>query len=756
MKYIKFFLFILTFLFLGCSNTKLSLKYKYSNNYEKIYDGYYELAEKGFPKASYKLSKMIYSSKVNRPAKTERKYALYAYNNGIKEAALIVADSYVRDKNYKQALIWLNKIKFENYSVKDFKNLITCIENMNEYKRQIYYLSILNDYAKKSENPGLLAVLGEFYLNESPFFNEKAGIEFLKKAYDKGVYQAGAVLGIYFVKHNRKKEGYKLLKEVITKDSKAAYYLGNALYDEMVTKEKEMNSGCISCSFTTAEEFYVKKLTIYKFNDIFTNINIKKAYLYSYDMGEVRGLYKLIRLDIEDNRFETNSTYSGFDLNSSVSFLNSRNDVESKLILAKIYEKYPQLHSLHKAKEIYYWYEKINKLQAYWHLYQYEKKFENFVNFKYLNYVADKEYVPAIIERAYQELMLGKNISENRKILEKYAAKDNILALNYLGSLYANKVFMPKSKSFIYYKRANILENKPFNIPSEDLKIANYYQNDLNDLNKALSIYYYYAQLKNITAMTYMVNFYKSHCNYKKMKYWLFELRKKADTKALGLYYSMVLQNYVDGNYTKAIEYFSNAKDAYSYIVLGDVYAEGYYKKFDPEKALQLYEKAFRLGYNPALYKIITLLEKINVNHKYDKKIKRLYFKAIALNLPDAKIRLAKFYMSKSKKKKALSVLKSIKDQSNPKLRYMLYQLTGNIKYIRGKNCNYGYLLLAKAENITKKNPKKALYYTFRAMLCNTPGTTKTAMTLMKKINNSSVIRSIYNKAKAAPKCRLY
>jgi hypothetical protein len=61
--------------------------------------------------------------------------------------------------------------------------------------------------------------------------------------------------------------------------------------------------------------------------------------------------------------------------------------------------------------------------------------------------------------------------------------------------------------------------------------------------------------------------------------------------------------------------------------------------------------------------------------------------------------------------------------------------------------------LLVRAQKKARYNPKEALYYVFRAMLCNTPQSTQLAIELMQRINNAKIIEKIYQKAKEAPRC---
>jgi len=696
MKFLKFAV-VFVFFFVGCANKHLATKYYKEKYYEKAYEEYYSFAKRGFPDASYKLAKLIYSKKINKPPFIEKKYALYAYENGYNDAAIIVADAFYREKDYKKALEWYLKGEFDKFRMDDFKNYIESALNLPTIKEQSFYLEKLEEYAKQTNNPKLLTMLGKFYLDDTPYYNPQKAKEYLQEAYKKGYYQAGVILGVYLIKSGEDKQrGYELLKEMAYSDAKAAYYVGDYLYDEMVTKEKLMNYKCITCNFTTPTEFFLKKLTIYKFNDLFTRKNVAKAYSLSYKLGNEKAIYKLIRLDIEDNTFELqNKTYSGFNLYQAVNFLKTKDDVESKLVLAKIYEKYLYLNSYKKAKEIYKWYIQIDKLQAYWHLYQYEKRFEKNINYFYLNYLVNKKFVPAIIEKAYQEALQNKDVQKNKEILEYYAKQGNLLALNYLGSLYSNQIYKPKTKSIYYYKLACIGEKKPFYIPSEDLKIANYYDDVMKNEENYMTINYYYAQMKNRQAQLNTAKFYQKNCKYKKLEYWLNELKKEADIKGTRYYYSAILQKYIPGDFKEAFEYLKAQNDVYSNIILGDMYANGYFVEFNPKKAEMYYKKAFNMGYKEALYKITALYEKINLTGKYFNKLKALYEEAVRLHLKDAKVKLARLYYNEGKKTKALRILKSMKDfKSNPKARFLAYLITGKLTYVQGRDTNYGYLLL--------------------------------------------------------------
>ncbi len=760
MKYMKFILFLAAvFLIGGCVSKNAAGVYYKSGNYEKAYEYYYKFAKRGYPNASYKIARMIYLGKIDKPPFLEKKYAKYAYKNGYKNASVMIADAYFREKNFDKALKWYDESGLKNFRNIDFKNYLFCINNLKTVNERQKRIKKLENFALKNNNVKLLTVLGKFYISKTPFYNPKKGIKLLSRAYKKNYYPAGVILGVYYIKYtDTPKKGYEILKKVANKSGVAAYYLGDYLYGEMIKNEKLLNNGCITAEFSTPYRFFYKKLKIYKYNTLFTKQNIVKAYRLSYKQGYKKAIYRLINFDIEDNTFELQkNSYSGFNLESAVNFLKSQKDVESKLILAKIYEKYLYLNKRDEAEKIYKWYENINKLQALWHLYQYEKRFEKRVNFKYLDYLSTQKFTPAIIEKAYQEILLNKNVEQNRKILEYYVDQDNILALNYMGSLHSRKIFLPQYRSFDYYKKACMLENKPFYIPSEDLKTANYYMNYEKNNTKGLSVYYYYAQMKNRQAELFMSKYYKNNCKYKKAQMFAEILKNQNDINGKDFYYSMVLQKYIKGNWKKALRYLKDKNTTLAEMSIGDFYSYGYYTDINASKAEAYYKKAYENGYQPAVFSIVNMYKRLNVNHIYDKKIINYLLKLSKNGSQKATLALVTFYINNGYNKKALSTLLKMKNfKSNPKARVLYYRLTGKLLYKQGYSSNYGPLLLIEAEKKAKYAPRSALYLTFRAMLCNTAGASDFALKLMEKINSANVIKSIYEKAKKAPLCKSY
>jgi len=751
----KYFLFVLILLNIGCVNKKLTYENYINKKYDKAYREYKRLADKGFINAAYKISYMIYQNKISAHNNEEIYYGKKAYYAGYKKAAVFVADWYVKNKNCRKALQWYDKAGFEYLNINDFSEYINCIKTVQSFTKEMQYLKKLENYALKSQKIEILRVLGRFYSSDTYFYDPLKAERFLTIAYKKGDAQSGVILGVLYIKNNNKK-GVLLLKNNIYKNPKAGYYLGKYLYSEMIEKEKSFNKNCITLYDNNVTKFYENKLKIYKFNNIYTINNIKKAYDISYSLGYLPAKYELIKLDLEDNTYEnTRTSYSGFDLNETVDFLKNKKDIESQWLLADIYEKYLYLNSLTKAKKIYTKMIKYDKVKALWKLYKFEKNFQNKINKQYLNYLIKQKYEPALIENAYLKILTGIDIKKNETLLKTYAKRHYVTALNLLGNLLDKGVLHSNVKSIYYYKLACEKEKKPFYIPSEDFKFANKYMKNGNK-NMAMGIYYYYAYLNNRKAQYEMALFYKNARFYKKMEKLLKKLNSEADDKGRFFYYISLLKGYIEGNYKQAIDYLLKSENPISYEVLGYAYANGYYVEFNPNKAEYYYKKAVENGDNNAIYGLIKLYNKLNIDGQYDNKIIKWYLKAVKMHLPDAKIKLAKFYYLKKEKFKALKVLKSIDNwEKNSKALYLYYLIEKRLPIvnINGKESDNGYLLYVKAVKNMKINPQQALYYIFRAMLCNTPKSPILAYEIMKRIDDVSIIRTIYIKAKKAPLC---
>jgi len=746
-----FILFIIVFL-IGCSNKTLFYNYEQSSNYNKIYNTKLYYAKKGFPKYSYDVSKMIYLNQVKKPVSVQRNYALYAYKNGIKKAGVIVADSYYKEKNYKKALEWYLKSDFNTFRKSDFQNLLQTLINNNEVNKT-EYLQQIEKKANKQKNILLYSVLGDFYINNKKYANNKKGEFYLSQAYKNGDMYSGVDLGIFYINNNQKEKGLKILTKLAKNSAKASFFLAKYFYNEMIKQEKLMNKNCITLDFNTSSDFYKQKIKVYKYNRLYTIKNIIPLYKHAYNLGYKKAMYNIIRLDLEDNTYELEkNTYSGYDLNTTIHYLQTQQDLASKLLLASIYTKYPYLNRLYEAKRIYKWYSQYDKIDATWKLYRFEKQYENIVNYKYLDFLVKNNFYPAIIEKAYQYILREKNITKNMDILKCYAKKDNLLAINYLASIYSTKVLNIYDKRKIYLKKACILSSKPFYIPNVDLKIANDHIND----DKYFIINYYYAMLKNRQAEYNLAKIFKQSCQYAKLKKYLNFLKQEKFGPGLLYYYQLILNGTIDGDYKEAVKYLAAEDNAKSYDLLGDFYSKGYFRKIDIVKAEKYYMKSFNKGNKQAILKIISMYQRLNVNNIFDNKIMKLFNIAIKNNVSNSKYLFVKYLISKNKKQEALKVLKTIPNyKTDAKCRYLYYSITKKTYYLDKINTNYGYMLYAKASRIKDISPQLALYYVFRAMLCNTPNAEKLSYMLIKTINNPYVIQKIYNKAKKAPKCSI-
>jgi len=658
----KIFLVVLTVLFIGCSNKNISLNHS-NNYYDVLYQKYVEYDKKGYPKYADKIARLIYLQRVKRPPYIERKYALKALKQGFSRDRIYVADSYFKEKRYIDAIKWYMTSNFDDFNLNDTENLMFSLQEVNNTKLTNYCLNLLT---KKSNNPVIMTILGKYYL-QNPNKIQKA-LNLLKKAYyDKKFYKAGVILGRYYIQNGKEKKGIKILKDVMYKDANAAYFLSKYFYKKMILNEQQMNANCISYEFNSSKDFYNKKLSIYKYNDLYTRNNIVIPLKVAYKLGKKEALYDLIKLDVEDNTFMlAKNTYSGMDLNQTIEFL--KNSDRVSLLLGIIYEKYIFLKQLKKAKEIYIKYKKINNVLATWHLYLYEKQFENKINFEYLNYLVKQNYVPAIIEKAYQESILGKNFDENIKTLFYYEKQNQISAINYIGSLYAKQYLMPKSKRFFYYKKACVLYKKPFFMPYIDIKFANYYLEN-NQTDKYYAIHKYYSDMDYEKSEKIMAKYYR-HNGYYKEAAKLFKKLYYQDPYQIDYfieYAKLVLKGYVKDDYKAVLNQIMHIKNYKAYLLLGDIYKDGYFVEFSPKKAEEYYMKAYNSGYKLAIFKIINMYKKLNVNHYFDEKIISLYKKAIDDNVENAKLALAKFYFENKEYKKAYEILKTINDNEEAK-----------------------------------------------------------------------------------------
>jgi len=738
-------------IFTGCANRDLARHYLEEGKSEKALRIYKKWAKVNNSYANYTLAKF----ETNESKKIE--FAKKAYYNGKIKAANMLETIYFNKKDYKKARYWYERADLNGSLRTDFFIHFSVIKTYPEISRQIEELKKIESIA--NDNIYASYALGKFYSNKSNYFYDLNKSKFFyENAYKKGDIKAGIDLALLYIYDlNNEKKGLEILKNLAQKSPKAGYFIAKAMIEKMNKNIQKLNTPCITCTFKTPYEFFQKKLYLYKYRDVYININVKPWLEYSYKRGYIQSKFYLITLDLNYDKFLTKDAYSGFTLKEAISFLNnfSNKFFKAKMILADIYYKYDFLKMYPVAKQTYIEYANIDKTDAYWHLYQYYKKYEPNSHKKdfYLDYLVSINYTPAIIEKAYNDILLNKSIEKNLNILKGYADKNDILALTYYISILNQKNIGYQNKCKLYKK---LCELTPLNTIT-DLKIANLYEIN-NNIMKAATIYKFYSDLNNSKAMYKLALVYKKLCNKNKFLAYLKKLKNTNNNNIKLLYAFEVIKGNIKDNKNRYLSYVISEADnnnTKAIIFLAKSYANGYYLEFDPKRAERYYLKALKLGEINVIYNMIDMYKSINLKHKYDKKIIDLYKKAIKYKLPNAEVNLAEFYIQNNNNKYAMPLLK--KNLVNPKARYLLYKVTGKYYYLKvNKNTKYGKLLLAYAKKIAKYNPRRALFYTFRAALCNTTGSSEFAYLLMKKINYSKIIENIYKKAKEYPRCINY
>lgn len=736
------------FLFIGCANRDLANHYLQEGNVKKAYDIYERWNNIGDLNISVKLAKI----ETNESKKI--KLAKKLYNNHIQYGANILENIYYNRGDFKKARYWYERADLNNSTQNDFYthlNVILTYPTIIKQKKEIEKIEKLAD-----NNVFAAHALGKFYENKNNYFYDlNKSVYFYKKAYEQGYILSGINLAkIYLYNLNKEKEGEKLLRKIASEDPRAAYILAKYLVDKLNEKVIELNNPCITCNFKTPYDFFYKKYYLIKYKDAFIKNNIIPLVEYAYNKGYIQAKFLLIELDLRYDNFLDNNTYSGLTLNQAISFLNNLSDkfFKAKMLLADIYYKYDFLNMYPLAKNIYLEYANINKIDAYWHLYQYYKKYEQNSPKKmyYLKYLVKHNFTPAVIENAY----LNKNI----KLLYRFSKriendKNNILALKYYVSLMVNRTNSYSKKCHLYNK---LCVYTPFD-KTTDFKIAKLYELK-NDYIKAATIYKFYSDFNDSKASYELSLIYKNLCSFDKYVYYLKKAQKYGDERIKLLYASKVIKGEINDNskkYFEYIKYLADKNNTYALSILGDLYSNGIYVDFNPKLAEKYYLKAVNLGEYNEIYSLIDLYKKININHQYDYKIIHLYNLAIKYHLPKASVNLAEFYISNRKYKKAIKILKH--HLIDPKAKYLLYKLTGKFYYLHNATkTNYGRLLLAYAKQIGRYNPYRALLYSFRAARCNTGGAVLFSYEMMKRINNPETIKKIYEKAKSYPVCKNY
>lgn len=766
----KYFLTLLiTFFIVGCANKDVASYYYQQGHYKKAQKIWKKWAKIGYGEENLKLAKMASKNTIKENDKYIENQAKKAYFGGLKEAAFILEDINIKRDNYKKAFLWMQKGNLNLSKNKDFSNHLFLIANyVKSYKKQLIYLKKIEKLANQN-NIFAAYNLGNFYSDKTlSFYNIYKSIKFYKIAYKNKYDGAGIKLAIlYIFTLHKEKKGVDILKRIATNGNGiAAYKIGTFLYKKMQQELRKYNKPCIACNFKTPLNFYVKKLTLFRLKDLYMKQNVVPWLYRAYKLGDIDGIFQLISYDIDENNFNKNRTYSQMNLQEAINFLNSMSDkyFKAKMILAKLYEKYPNLQKVDIAKQIYIQYLDINQTDALWHLYQLNKRFypSSNKNIFYLNRLLSKNFEPAIIEKAYYNILEKKDINYSYKILKSATDKNNTSALSYLSSIYSKGLISGVKKSRACKIACKICNIDPFN-SSADMKIANCYQKIYNPQNilKAATIYKFYAENNSSDAQYKLSQIYNKNYESNKSLYWLKKAKELGNQDALFAYNEMILKGIIDGNATNTIDFFkelAQKDNPKAILILASLYGDGVVVNLDPKKAMKLYEKAMKIEKNNLLLlKIVQLYKKININHIYDNKIKNIYKKAISLGIKKAKIGYINFLIKQKKYSEAKNLLLYLPLKHYTYARYLLYNLTGNKKYLNShaKETNNGYILLAKAKEIAPFSKRKALLYAFRAYLCNTPDNGTSMYNVMRLINNSKVIKEIYNKAKTYPRCNL-
>jgi len=412
---------------------------------------------------------------------------------------------------------------------------------------------------------------------------------------------------------------------------------------------------------------------------------------------------------------------------------------------------------------------KKDKVDAYWHLYQYAKRFEPANVDKYLDYLVRIRFVPAMIEKAYLELLERKNIEQNHKILRYYADAGHIVAIRYLASIYTKKIIPgvdPMEGCRLLRKIAAI--DYPLNTKL-DLKIADCYLRiyPKRDILRAATIMKFYADLGRPEAKYALAKLYKDYFeDYKMVQKYLEAAKEQGYKDAVIDYYTLVAKGEIEGDVHEALRFLEAHLDQNPthYLLLAQIYSEGYPVSIDLERAISYYKKAMELGSLEAYYRLAKLYFEYDLAGEYKEQIigllKELIKKSADVTARKARYLLAAYYeklgMWSAAKKTLLAILRQRPD--DPRARMMLYRLTGDPKYLYPKGrrveSNFGPLLLVQAEQLEDRDPARALYYAFKAMLCRTPQAERVAYEIIRHYFRSPKrVYSIYRRAKRSESC---
>lgn len=746
---------IFIFLFAGCANKDVARKAYNNGDFEKAYVIWKRWADSGHLDANIHLVNILYKTDNIKDYDKFIELAKQAYYQGKKRAAFLLEDLYIKQGDLQKAFYWMQKGDFNLSSQKDFDNHLYLVRYfLNSFADQKEFLYTFEDIAR--HNHFAAYSLARFYDDSSnPFYDPKRALYFYKKAYASGNIKAGLKLArLYIFQFNKEKKGLEILTNLVSLgNGEAAYEIGNILYQKMQKKLKTYNNPCITASFQKPDQFYLKKVTLLKLQDFYFQKGIVPWYQKAYRLGYNKAMLRLIKFDVEQKRLGTPKSYSQMSLQEAEKFLLSFSDQKPKLILARLYTTYPELDKTQKAESIYLDYMDQNLTEAEWRLYQFYSKIgaKNYRAKAYLKDLIKREFKPALVIEAYQNLLEGKKIESSRRLLIEEAQKGDLNAISYLYTLYS-KGLIENIDMIGLLKKA--CQSDPLS-SSLDLKFADFFLRQ-NRLLQGATILHFYAQQNNDKAQYKLSQIYKELCKIDLQRYWLSKAKAQNNRAAQIEYASLVFDGFIDEDIKEIkqmLDRYAHEGDIAAANILGDAYAEGKGVDFDPKAAVYYYTLAINDGDSGGYIKIANLYEKININNKYDNNIKNMYFEAILSNVKDAKVQYANFLIKKGEIKKAKELL--LNDLNNPKAKVLLYKITGKNYYLhQGSLTNNGRLLLQYASSVAKKSRKKALLYAFRAHLCNTPSSGKLTYDLMRLINDSKTIKQIYEKAKGYPKCK--
>ena len=726
-----------------------------------------ELAERGFPKASLKMAFLVYRGLVAKPKEYMLRHASYAYRHGLKKAGIILADEALSRGRSDEALRYLESIDFADFSHGDWRDYIAVADKLPEPARSDIFKKI-EEIAQK--DPKAAYELAKYYEKKEHF--QKA-IRYYEIAYKEGKnIEAGVRLGRLYLDLGQEKKGLYILRRIAKKDDgKAARIVAKYLYGKLQKKLREMNTPPIVFTFKEPREFFAKKMRIKKYEELYMQKNVVPWYRLAYERGNVDAMLDLIVFDIERDTLLDGSGYSGFDLEEAVKYLQSvENSWRAKLILAKIYETYTQLGKMAEAKRIYEEYIKKDKVDAYWHLYQYAKRYEPAHIRKYLDYLVEIRFVPAMIEKAYLELLEHKNIEENHRILRYYAQRKNLVAMRYLASIYAKKIIPgvdPTKACDLLYEVAAL--EYPLNARI-DLRAAVCYLRiyPKRDILKAATIYKFYSDLGRPEAKYAMAKLYKDYFqDYEMVQKYLAEAKEEGYREALTEYYTLVARGEIEGDVMEALRFLEEhlEQNPKSYLLLATIYARGYPAPHDLQKAIDYYKKAMELGSLEAYYRLAKLYYDYDIAGEYRDRIvpllQELIQKSADITRRRARYLLARYYFRLGETKKAIRELKEILRYrpADPKARAMLYEYTGDPRYlyVRGRmESDFGPLVLHQAMDLERKDPQRALLFAFRAMLCRTPRAERVAYQIIRDhFRSPKKVYSIFRQAKRMRPCYL-